>query len=200
MSEGVLDILFPVAGSTVPLDHGYRLFSALSSVHPWVHERPEVALAPLEGPRVPGGLKPLALRVRAPSSALAQVAGLSDSEVILADARLRLGTPRLLRLEAAPALHARLVTFKAAKGSAMEEATFRACLARALARMECQGTPHLLQRRVLCISGVKVVGWEVRVEGLSAEDSLRLQVAGLGGRRHMGCGFFLPTPARSGQS
>jgi hypothetical protein len=28
--------------------------------------------------------------------------------------------------------------------------------------------------------------------GLSAEDSLRLQEVGIGGRRHMGCGVFVP--------
>jgi hypothetical protein len=32
----------------------------------------------------------------------------------------------------------------------------------------------------------------VRVLGLSADDSLKLQICGLGGKRTMGCGIFRP--------
>jgi CRISPR-associated protein Cas6 len=46
------------------------------------------------------------------------------------------------------------------------------------------------------------VGFALTVQGLSPDSSLRLQTLGLGGRRHMGCGLFLPTAARElqGQS
>jgi len=37
------------------------------------------------------------------------------------------------------------------------------------------------------------VGYAVRVSGLSDEDSLKLQERGLGGKRRMGCGVFVPT-------
>jgi len=32
----------------------------------------------------------------------------------------------------------------------------------------------------------------VLIEGLTAEESLTVQEHGLGGRRHMGCGLFVP--------
>ncbi len=49
-----------------------------------------------------------------------------------------------------------------------------------------------LARRSLQIKGKKVVGYSVVVENLSAEDSLKLQWHGLGGRQHFGCGWFYP--------
>ena len=47
-------------------------------------------------------------------------------------------------------------------------------------------------RRVLHIKGERHVGFGMLIEGLTADESLRLQQNGLGGRRKMGCGLFLP--------
>jgi CRISPR-associated protein Cas6 len=48
------------------------------------------------------------------------------------------------------------------------------------------------RRRTLRIKDKEVVGHEVLLEGLTAEESLAVQETGLGGRRHMGCGVFVP--------
>ena len=45
----------------------------------------------------------------------------------------------------------------------------------------------------------EIVGFEVLLEGLTAEESLTVQKMGLGGRRHMGCGIFAP-PGDTGPS
>ncbi|MFN5763400.1 MAG: type I-MYXAN CRISPR-associated protein Cas6/Cmx6, partial [Pseudanabaena sp.] len=37
-----------------------------------------------------------------------------------------------------------------------------------------------------------IVGYGVVVEGLSDEDSIKLQSIGMGGRKHFGCGWFYP--------
>ena len=69
--------------------------------------------------------------------------------------------------------------------------------------MQVAGTPHLVPaarpkfvgqplRRVLRIKDRRVVGYSLRVLGLTAEESIRLQEEGLGGRRRMGCGVLLP--------
>ncbi|HMW02951.1 MAG TPA: type I-MYXAN CRISPR-associated protein Cas6/Cmx6, partial [Acidobacteriota bacterium] len=47
-------------------------------------------------------------------------------------------------------------------------------------------------RKILNIKGKLVVGYTVTVSGLSGEDSIKLQESGLGGRRKMGCGVFVP--------
>jgi CRISPR-associated protein Cas6 len=48
------------------------------------------------------------------------------------------------------------------------------------------------KRRTLRIREKEVVGHEVVIEGLTSEESLSVQERGLGGRRHMGCGIFVP--------
>jgi hypothetical protein len=49
-----------------------------------------------------------------------------------------------------------------------------------------------LQRRVIRVKGNALVGYALKVSGLSAEHSIKLQELGLGGRTRIGCGFFLP--------
>jgi CRISPR-associated endonuclease/helicase Cas3 len=55
-----------------------------------------------------------------------------------------------------------------------------------------------LSRRVLRIKNKTVVCYSVQVNNLSSEDSVLLQEAGVGGRRRMGCGLFLPTRSSPG--
>jgi CRISPR-associated protein Cas6 len=47
------------------------------------------------------------------------------------------------------------------------------------------------RRHVIRIHGKAIVGFSVLVQGLTAEESIRLQEEGIGGRGKMGCGFFV---------
>lgn len=107
----------------------------------------------------------------------------------LAGRKLVLGAPTLRALEPVSSLSARVVTFK----HSLDEATFRAAALRFLAELGCQARLEVGRRRVVSIAGKKVVGFALDLKGLSGEHSLLLQEQGLGGRRHMGCGLFLPT-------
>lgn len=49
-----------------------------------------------------------------------------------------------------------------------------------------------LALRSIRIKDKNVLGYGVVIEGLSNEDSLKLQGHGLGGRKHFGCGWFYP--------
>jgi CRISPR/Cas system CSM-associated protein Csm4 (group 5 of RAMP superfamily) len=42
----------------------------------------------------------------------------------------------------------------------------------------------------------QIVGFEVTAVDVDATGSLRLQEHGIGGRRHMGCGVFVPVRER----
>lgn len=53
------------------------------------------------------------------------------------------------------------------------------------------------KRRVARIKGAAIVGYSLLVSELNAADSLTLQERGLGGRTHLGCGFFSPLRAES---
>jgi CRISPR-associated protein Cas6 len=191
----VVDLVFPVRGGPVPLDHGYLLFSALSRQVPGLHERRDIGVFNLRGTHDGADGLQLgkgALRLRCSTEALTLLLPLTGSVLALAGHEVRLGRPAVYPLTAPPSLSARLVTFK----HAMDAATFHASVLKFMAESGVVGTPHLGRRRVISLAGKKVVGFGLTVNGLSPESSLLLQERGLGGRRHMGCGLFLPTRLR----
>jgi len=55
--------------------------------------------------------------------------------------------------------------------------------------MNAEGKPD---RKAIKIKQFSVVGFGLEVMDLSEEDSLKLQIHGLGGKRRMGCGIFVP--------
>jgi CRISPR-associated protein Cas6 len=193
MTMPVVDLLFPVQGGSVPLDHGYLLFSALSGRIPGLHERQDIGIFTLRGTQASKDALRLdhgALRLRCSTDALTLLLPLAGSSLELAGQPVRVGSPTVHPLPSPSSLSARLVTFK----HAQDEATFHASTRKFMAELGCVGTPQVGRRRVLCIAGKKVVGFALTVSGLSPESSLLLQERGLGGRRHMGCGLFLRTP------
>ncbi|CAM4488831.1 type I-MYXAN CRISPR-associated protein Cas6/Cmx6 [Myxococcus xanthus] len=190
-----VDLLFPVQGGPVPLDHAYLLFSALSRHLPALHERSDMGVFSLRGVSNTRELLYLGrgtMRLRCPIEAVATLLPLVSAPLEIAGRRLSLGAPSLHALEPVPSLFARLVTFK----HAMDEAAFVAAASRALEALGVQATLKVGRRRIVRITGKKVVGFALELHGLSAEHSLRVQEQGMGGRRHMGCGLFLP-PGRA---
>lgn len=192
----VVDLLFPALGGPVPLDHGYLLFSALSARIPQLHERRDIGVFNLRGDRVGPdslGLEGGTLRLRCSTEALPLLLPLSGSALELAGRPVRLGVPTVRALPKPASLSARVVTFK----HSLDEQSFHAATLKFMAELGCTGRPHVGRRRVIRIAGKKVVGFALDVSELSPESSLKLQEQGLGGRRHMGCGLFLPTRLRS---
>lgn len=52
------------------------------------------------------------------------------------------------------------------------------------------------RRRTIRVKEQTHVGYATIVQGLTADESIRLQEEGLGGRQLMGCGLFLPEKGR----
>ena len=74
---------------------------------------------------------------------------------------------------------------------------FLAAAKRQLAQLGISGQAYLCTRRTLRVRDQQIVGFEMGVTQLTAEESLTLQEQGLGGRRKMGCGVFVPWGERS---
>ncbi|MDR3635106.1 MAG: type I-MYXAN CRISPR-associated protein Cas6/Cmx6 [Isosphaeraceae bacterium] len=201
----VIDLAFVLVGRTVPLDHGYALFGALSRVVPALHGNRSIGVHPIRGRQTAPGVLSLTessrLRLRLPSEEVATYLAIAGAELELDGHRLRVGIPRSEPLVPASRLASRLVTFRNAK----EPARFEADVRRELETLGIAGEPSLVAspsshprsvgqpiRRVLRIKDKRVVGFALRVGGLTAEESLKLQEAGLGGRRRMGAGVFVP--------
>lgn len=187
-----VDMAFRLTGTRVPVDHGYALYSAVSRVVPGLHGAGDVGVHPIRGRYAGRGtlcLTPSSrLVIRLGADQIRAYLPLAGSRLDVDGCRLRVGVPEVRALRPTPALYARLVTIK----GFLEPAPFLEAVWRQLQRLAVTPELHIGERRTLRVKDRQVVGFEVVATGLRAEESLRLQGAGVGGRRHMGCGVFLP--------
>jgi len=207
-----LEIQFMLRGKTLPADHGYALYSAVKKCLQEAEDpslpkdlSPEVRLCSVSGVPDRAGMIYLnrgsRLRLRCPSEEVQTWYRFLQNQVF--DIRghlIRLVQPRITLPEANDMLAARLVTFKL---DAIDHADvpryFLESCQKGLERLEIKGKAFIpsdvdgdLARRTIQVKDKKIVGYGVVVEGLSQEDSLKLQWHGLGGRQHFGCGWFYP--------
>jgi len=198
----VIDLAFELRGTTIPLDYGYGLFSAISRVVPQIHGDRRLGIHPIRGIRYQARRLTLVpqsrLRLRLPSEEIATYLSLAGSRIEVDGDSLSVGIPRVEPLRPAVSLTARLVTI----GRLSEAATFEESARRQMAGLGVSAVPTLIPstdpdregqptRRVLSIKGRRIVGYAVRVDGLTAEESIIVQEMGLGSRRRMGCGVFV---------
>jgi len=233
LTEGsALEIEFGVIGTTIPADHGYTLFSAISLVLPDLHiaegGSDDYGILPVSG-RPVGNRRisvddssRLVLRVK--EASIASILPLAGKTLVLPGGSLQVGVPRIRALHPATTLHSRLVTIKLrdcaesdpGHADAFLEALRKKVEALGVRSAECSlprrtratsmdggkgadlsRSPYV--RRTLSVRGKRIVGYAVAISGLGDQDSLIIQSKGIGGRRHFGCGVFVPatTEARS---
>jgi CRISPR-associated protein Cas6 len=200
----MLDLVFPVIGTTLPTDHAYQLYGALCGFLPVFHDdESPMRFACVNGEANPDGNLRLGdrsiLRVRLADDAVKLALPLAGRTLTVGDSTIRLGVPSVRTLEPAASLVAKIVTFKNADTPEQFLATARNKLADLGIAGEPQLPIHLSgeragepKRRVVRIKGVTITGYATVVAELSAEHSLILQEKGLGGRTRIGCGFFSP--------
>ncbi len=200
----IVDLHFPVRGGTVPTDHAYPLYGALARVVPAFHDpAAPLRFAPLTGGRGEAGRLRLTewscLRVRLPADAIRSALPLAGKSLDVAGSPVRLGPPTVQSLVPATTVESWLVTFKHGE----EPDPFLATARTKLTELGVAGEPSVRafeagprasepRRRVIRLKGQKIVGYALVVSGLTADESIRLQERGLGGRTRMGCGFFMP--------
>jgi len=206
----ILELQFPVLGPSIAADHGYALYGALAHHVAALHtDENGLAIAPINGQYSGNNqfaldVRRSRLRFRLPDDRIASLLPLAGKALDVGGHRIRLGVPMVQALTPAPALIARLVTIK----GFTEPGTFLQAAQRQLDALEIKGEAGIPliasgthagepRRRVLRIKDKKVVGFALQVTELTADESLRLQDHGIGGRRKMGCGFFVPLQARS---
>lgn len=188
-----VDLWFPITGRTLPSDHGYAMYGALARAVPKLHDADDWGLHTLRGQPLAPGIIALSrsprLGVRLPAEQIPVVLPLCGRTLEVQGHVIALGSPTIVTLSPHAALSARLVTIK----SFMEPGPFTEAVRRQLAELDpkcAEGSLTLGARKVVTVGGRKVVGFSVRVSGLSDEASLILQEQGIGGRRKMGCGVF----------
>lgn len=193
-ADPYVDLSFHISG-VEPLwsDHGYSLYGAISRVLPQIHEPNEIAVLPISGQQIGGRrmqlIKSSRLTLRVSSTDIASWLGLAGKTLEIGGAKVQVGVPEIRGLIPATALRSRLVTTK----NCQDQTRFEAELNRQMKALGLsdQVIVTIIKRRTVRIHEKEVVGYEVVLEGLSAEESIAIQTSGLGGRRHMGCGVFV---------
>ena len=150
------------------------------------------------------------LQLRLPPERLPSVLPLAGKRIVINDGGkdfpIRLGIPEVYALKPAEVLHSRCVVIKVTEATKNKIPPNRETfLASAQSQLQQRGITGEFwiderrneqgrdyARRVIHMKDEIIVGYAVRVSGLSDEDSLKLQERGLGGKRRMGCGIFVP--------
>lgn len=208
-----LELQLELRGKTLPADHGYSLYSSIkkiwqnSALIPEVNKdiAPEVLISSIFGLINNKGIIFLnhksRLSIRCPDNQASLWYRILQNQVLDIQGHLvRLIQPRLTIISPSPVLTSHLVVIKLETwDNHTAPQYFLDSCKKALDRLEIQGQPFIeshkngnLARRSLRIRGKHIMGFGVTVEGLSDEDSMKLQCLGLGGRGHFGCGWFHP--------
>ncbi|NET48533.1 MAG: type I-MYXAN CRISPR-associated protein Cas6/Cmx6 [Merismopedia sp. SIO2A8] len=207
-----IEIQFQLRGKTLPADHGYALYSALKKALQDTEDKAfpkdlptDVHLCSIPGIPDRAGMIYLnrgsRFRLRCPSEQMQGWYRFLQNQVFDIQGHLiRLIQPRITLPEVSDKLTSRLVTFKLKDIDHIDVPRyFLESCQKGLERLDIKGQAFIpsdfngdLARRTLQVRDKKVLGFSVVVEGLSDDDSLKLQWHGLGGRQHFGCGWFYP--------
>lgn len=187
-----VDLAFRLNRSAVPVDHGYALYAALSRVLPEIHEAKALGVHPIRGIYNGSGRLQLSdssrLVLRLPSDEIRPYLKLAGKMLEVDGNSVSIGVPEVRMLQPVACLYARLVTIK----GFLDEERFLEAAKRQLQSLALAGDLLADHRRTFRVKEKQVVGFEVVARCLTAEDSVKLQEHGLGGRRKMGCGLFVP--------
>jgi CRISPR-associated protein Cas6 len=202
----IIDVSFPIIGTQpIPADHGYHLYAALSRTLPILHQHNGIAVHPIRGTQVGDRQLQLDERsrlvLRVPDHRIGEFIQLAGKQLRVGAHSFRVGAPRVFALTPAPALRSRLVTIK--NGTDPER-----FLKEVRRKLDAFGVASdaqvsLGKRRTIRIKDKEVVGYEVVIAALTAEESLAIQEGKTDGppelgwsRRHMGCAVFVPLAER----
>jgi CRISPR-associated endonuclease/helicase Cas3 len=187
-----VELKFPFTGKTLPSDHGYGLYGAISRIIPEAHSADWLAIETIPGAARGDGVTQLdqeaRLKIRIPQDHVSLMLKLAGKRLEVDGHAIRLGAPQIFLLKPATTLYARIVSIK----GFTEPEPFLDAVCRKLDEVGVKGEPVIGPRRVVRVGDHTVVGFALAIHELSDEGSIILQERGLGGRRRMGCGFFSP--------
>lgn len=197
--EPCVELSFPVLGKTLPADHNYGLYAALVHHVPELHQQTPLSILTIPGfPNRQGEIhltEYSCFKIRVPVPKIPLVYQLAGKRISIGKHEIQVGIPEISVIKLATRLRSRIVTIK----GYTDPSSFLDAARRQLDQLGISG--HLsiplnrenqLSRKTLKIKRYTVVGFTTEVSNLSPEDSLRLQTYGLGGKRRMGCGIFVP--------
>jgi CRISPR-associated protein Cas6 len=202
--DDIIDVLFAIECRQLPVDHAHALSAALRAILPWLGTEPGAAVhnihvagsqngweRPEQGGNqhlVPSRRTKLVIRI--PKGRLTELqASLCGATLYLAGCPLRVGTAKTRLLSKDGTLFARQVIARPGD----DERAFLAWAAAELQVLDIAVRKAVCGRElVLETPGGPLRARSLMLADLTAEEAVRLQQAGLGPRRDLGCGVFIP--------
>ena len=201
--DDVLDLAFAIKCPTLPADHAWALSMRLHETLPWLDEEEQAGIHLIHGAASGNGWyrpeetvnallhlsRRARLRLRLPRHRLDDACELSGKTLDISGHALQVGEYEVHRLNPLPTLYSRHVITREAVG---EEEFLQQALERLrMLDIDCRkllgGISHTLE-----FPDGPVFTRSLMVAELTPEHSVRLQQAGLGEGRKVGCGLFIP--------
>ena len=207
-----VDVLFPLKGRLLPLDNCYLIYSALSCLCPNIHKSNDIAIHPIAG--IPNSYKQLKLtkrsklKIRIPIEQIPLIYEfLVEQTFKIGESQFHIGIPEYKALTSSCSLYSRLVIIR----RCIEPQVFLEAAQSQLANLGITGNINLLKKkngqlqcRQLILNKKEgtfpIRGYGVEVTDLSESDSIKLQQHGIGGKKKMMCGVFVPSWKNQKQS
>lgn len=196
--KSLVQLCFPVSGKNLPADHNYELYASISRKCPDLHGLDSLSIDTIPGtPDKKGKIEVgrySRLLLRCPVEQVPQALSLAGQTLNIGGHDLNIKHPVLQNIEPFDMLRSRIVVIK----GYLEPMPFLDAVDRQMQALGIHGLVGIPanergepKRLTLKVKKHTVVGFSVVVRELSAEDSIRLQEIGLGGKRRMGCGVFV---------
>ncbi|HEX6363477.1 MAG TPA: type I-MYXAN CRISPR-associated protein Cas6/Cmx6 [Albitalea sp.] len=187
----MVDVAFPLAGTTLPRDHRRLLADALDASLPWLAATPGAGvhrIKVVEGDAATALVSRRSrLVVRAPRARAGVLGALAGEALAVGGHRVRLGAPDVRELLAHRTLYAEFVVAPADDELAFLEGVERELAALGVTCGRVCGRPRAIDGG----SG-PLAGFSLMLDALSPADSMRILEQGIGAHRRLGCGLFVP--------
>lgn len=200
--DDVVDLVFSIACKTLPLDHAYSLSQAVQDVLPWLMEEEGAGvhtihvaesgngwMRPNEANAILHPSRRTKLRVRVPKHRVEESKNLTGKTLDLAGHAVNVKDVSIKLLSDHPTVFSRYIVTEGfeSEPEVLEE------MARQLKAMGIKPKKMLCgTQTIIRTPDQEIKTRSLMLADLSVEESLTLQMKGLGSHRWLGCGLFIP--------
>lgn len=189
----LVDLYFPMRGDRVPLLHGYNLYSGLIHANPQLKTK-QWQLKPITGRYTRHWIELTHhshFAIRGPVTMLEWLQ--VPSPLRIERTFVEVGEMEGRSLSPCSILSSSIVVIKQVleQGEKYSRDRFLVSLGKQLNYLGINAMPTVgIDKRYCQVHGRAVIGFSVRFDSISKEESIILQTHGLGGKQRMGCGGF----------
>ena len=202
VSDDVVDLVFSISCKALPVDHAYLLSQAVQKVLPWLADEEGAGVHTIHVAETGNGwIRPsdssailhpsrrTKLRVRVPKHRVNEGKGLTGSSLDLEDYSIEVKEVMVKSLSDHPTVFSRYIVTEGFK----DEAAVLEEMIRQLKALSIKPKKMLCGTETIITTPDKQIKTRsLMLADLSVDESVQLQMKGLGSHRWLGCGLFIP--------